>query len=41
MSENNAAQVFFGGGWLGDPEATLPECDSIDRQILEATIPPL
>ncbi len=36
MSENNGPQVFFGGGWLGDPEATLPKCDSIDRQILEA-----
>ncbi len=36
MSENNAPQVFFGGGWLGDPNAKLPECDSVDRQILEA-----
>ncbi len=36
MTDDSGPQVFYSAGWIADPDANLPECDSIDRQVLEA-----
>ncbi len=35
MTDDNAPQVFFGAGWVADPDAKLPDCDTMHRQVLE------